>query len=246
MIYFLSDAHLGSLLEKDPRAHEQMFVSWLDTVKKDAKIIYLLGDIFDFWYEYKTVVPKGYVRTLGKIAELTDSGIEVHFLIGNHDLWVFDYFQKELGMKVHYEPFIVEHNDKRFFLAHGDEFMTSNRKFRILRKVFHSKVAQTMFGWVPPRLGQSFGYKWSAKNRLKLEGLMNTYQGEDKEEIVKFAKSYESNLPIDYFVFGHRHIELNLQLKNKARVMILGDFIDLFSYAKFDGKELSLETFSTE
>ena len=215
-------------------------------VKKDAKVIYLLGDIFDFWYEYKTVVPKGFVRTLGKIAELTDSGIEVHFLIGNHDLWVFDYFQKELGLQVHYEPFIVEHDGKRFFLAHGDEFMTDNKKFNALRKLFHSKTAQSLFGLIPPRLGQRFGYNWSAKNRLKLEGIDTSYQGENKEEIVKYAKSYQSDKPIDYFVFGHRHIELNLQLQNKSQVFILGDFVSLFTYGVFDGKQLSLESFKLE
>ncbi len=246
MIYFLSDVHLGSLLEKDPRVHEQKFVKWLDMVKKDAKVIYFLGDIFDFWYEYKTVVPKGFVRTFGKIAELTDSGIEVHFLIGNHDLWAFDYFEKELGMKVHYEPFIVKHSNKIFFLAHGDEFMTSNKKFNILRKIFHSKMAQVLFGLIPPRIGQTFGYWWSAKNRTKLEGWDTSYKGEDQEEIVKYAKAYQSEPPIDYFVFGHRHIDLHLQLKNESQVVILGDFVHLFTYAVFDGERLNLEFFILE
>ncbi|MDD4199333.1 MAG: UDP-2,3-diacylglucosamine diphosphatase [Paludibacter sp.] len=246
MIYFVSDAHLGSLLEKDPRSHELKLVRWLDMVKKDAEKIYLLGDIFDFWYEYKTVVPKGFVRLLGKLAEMTDAGIEIHFFIGNHDLWTFNYLEKEIGLKVQYEPVIVEHNGKRFFLAHGDELLTSDKKFNFIRQLFHSKFAQKLFGCVPPRIGQKLGYTWSKFNREKIAHEDNSYQGEDKEELVVFAKNYQSEPHIDYFVFGHRHIDLNLKLRNDAHVIILGDFVNIFSYGVFDGKNFTLEYFETE
>jgi len=246
MIYFVSDAHLGSLLEKDPRSHELKLVRWLDMVKKDAEIIYLLGDIFDFWYEYKTVVPKGFVRLLGKLAEMTDAGIEIHFFIGNHDIWTFDYLEKEIGLKVHYEPLIVEHNSKRFFLAHGDGLLTTDKKFNFLRSMFHSQFTQKLFGLIPPRIGQTLGYTWSKLNREKIAHEDNSYQGEHKEELVIFAKNYQSNPAIDYFVFGHRHIDLNLKLKNNAHVIILGDFVSIFSYGVFDGKDFNLEYFENE
>ncbi|OJV40640.1 MAG: UDP-2,3-diacylglucosamine hydrolase [Bacteroidales bacterium 36-12] len=243
MIYFLSDSHLGSLLEKDPHAHEMKLVRWLDMVKKDAERIYLLGDLFDFWFEYKTVVPKGYVRLFGKLAELTDSGIEIHFFIGNHDLWTFGYFEEEIGLKVHYQPLVVEHHGKSFFLAHGDGLVKTNKGFNVLRRLFHSKISQKLFSLVPPRLGQTLGYYWSKKNREKILDDDNDYKGENNEELVLFAKDYSSKPDIDYFVFGHRHIDLNLKLKNNAHVVILGDFVKIFSYGVFDGENLTLEYF---
>lgn len=246
MIYFVSDAHLGSLLEKNPRAHELKLVRWLDMVKKDAEKIYLLGDIFDFWYEYKTVVPKGFVRLLGKLAELTDAGIEIHFFIGNHDLWTFGYLEQEVGLKVHYKPYIVELGGKVFFMAHGDGLLTADKKFSIIRRIFHSKFAQKLFGCIPPQIGQKLGYAWSRQNREKTFRQDNSYQGEEKEELVVFAKQYQSQPKIDYFIFGHRHIDLNLKLKNDAHVVILGDFVSIFSYGMFDGKEFSLEYFDVD
>jgi UDP-2,3-diacylglucosamine hydrolase len=242
MIYFVSDAHLGSLLEKDPRSHELKLVRWLDMVRKDAEKIYLMGDIFDFWYEYKTVVPKGFVRLLGKLAEMTDAGIEIHFFIGNHDLWTFGYLENEIGLKVHFEPIIMEHNGRNFFLAHGDGLIKSDMKFNFLRRMFHSKFTQRLFGCVPPLIGQTLGYTWSKQNRKKITDEDN-YQGEDKEELVVFAKNYQSKPHINYFVFGHRHIDLNLKLKNDAQVIILGDFVNIFSYGVFDGKDFILEYF---
>ena len=145
MIYFLSDAHLGSLLVNDKRAHEKKLVDWLDRVKTDATVIYLLGDIFDFWFEYKTVVPKGFVRVLGKLAELTDSGIEIHFFIGNHDIWTFGYLENEIGLIVHKEPATIQLGTKKFFLAHGDGLYVEEKGFKIIRKIFHSRTAQKLF-----------------------------------------------------------------------------------------------------
>lgn len=243
MIYFVSDAHLGSLLSSDGHEHEIKLVRWLDFVKKDAEVIYLLGDIFDFWFEYKTVVPKGFVRLFGKLAELTDAGVEIHFFIGNHDLWTFGYFEEEIGLKVHYEPQIVTLHGKNFFLAHGDGLESQEKGFNVIRKIFHNKFLQKVFMLIPPRIGQNFGYAWSKSNRSKILHQDNGYKGEDQEQLVRFAKNYQSVPPIDYFVFGHRHIDLMLQLKNDSRLIILGDFVSIFSYGVFDGTDFRLEYF---
>lgn len=241
MIYFLSDAHLGSLLVKDPRAHEKKLVDWLEKVKADATVIYLLGDIFDFWFEYKTVIPKGYVRFLGKLAELTDAGVEIHFFIGNHDIWTFGYLEKEIGLIVHKEPITVQLGRKRFFLAHGDGLHAEERGFELLRKVFHSQTAQKLFRLVPPQLGQGFGYNWSKKNRERILHIENKFQGEQNESLVVFAKKYVETHEVDFMIFGHRHIALDLQLKDQKRVVILGDFVGIFSYGVFDGENFRLE-----
>lgn len=241
MIYFLSDAHLGSLLVKDPRAHEKKLVDWLEKVKADATVIYLLGDIFDFWFEYKTVIPKGYVRFLGKLAELTDAGVEIHFFIGNHDIWTFGYLEKEIGLIIHKEPLTVQLGSKRFFLAHGDGLHAEERGFELLRKVFHSQTAQKLFRLVPPQLGQGFGYNWSKKNRERILHIENKFQGEQNESLVVFAKKYVETHEVDFMIFGHRHIALDLQLKDQKRVVILGDFVGIFSYGVFDGENFRLE-----
>lgn len=241
MIYFLSDAHLGSLLVKDSRAHEKKLVDWLEKVKADATVIYLLGDIFDFWFEYKTVIPKGYVRFLGKLAELTDAGVEIHFFIGNHDIWTFGYLEKEIGLIIHKEPLTVQLGSKRFFLAHGDGLHAEERGFELLRKVFHSQTAQKLFRLVPPQLGQGFGYNWSKKNRERILHIENKFQGEQNESLVVFAKKYVETHEVDFLIFGHRHIALDLQLKDQKRVVILGDFVGIFSYGVFDGENFRLE-----
>jgi len=241
MIYFLSDAHLGSLLVKDQRAHEKKLVDWLEKVKADATVIYLLGDIFDFWFEYKTVIPKGYVRFLGKLAELTDAGVEIHFFIGNHDIWTFGYLEKEIGLIIHKEPLTVQLGSKRFFLAHGDGLHAEERGFELLRKVFHSQTAQKLFRLVPPQLGQGFGYNWSKKNRERILHIENKFQGEQNESLVVFAKKYVETHEVDFLIFGHRHIALDLQLKDQKRVVILGDFVGIFSYGVFDGENFRLE-----
>lgn len=241
MIYFLSDAHLGSLLTKDKRAHEKKLVDWLDNVKNDATAIYLLGDLFDFWFEYKTVVPKGFVRVLGKLAELTDAGIEIHFFIGNHDVWTFGYLEKEVGLIVHKEPYTVQLGNKKFFLAHGDGLSVDDKGFKIIRKIFHSPTAQKLFRFVPAQLGQEFGYKWSKHSREKILHNDNKFKGEQNEFLVVFAKKYVETHDVDFLVFGHRHIALDLQLKDQKRVVILGDFVDIFSYGVFDGENFRLE-----
>ncbi len=244
-IYFLSDAHLGSLAIPHARMQERRLVNFLDSIKHKAAAVYLLGDIFDFWHEYKNVVPKGYTRLLGKISELTDMGVEVHFFTGNHDLWMGDYFEKECGMILHRECATLELYGSVFYLGHGDGLGSKDGKFKLLRAVFHNKFCQKLFASLHPRWGMAFGLNWARHSRLKREdGKEPPYMGEEKEELICFAKSYLPTHPeINYFIFGHRHIELDLMLTRTARILILGDWISQFTYAVFDGEHMLLEQY---
>ena len=246
-IYFVSDAHFGSLLAKDAHEQERKMVRWLDSIRDDADELFLLGDLFDFWFEYKTVVPKGFVRFLGKLAELSDAGVKIHFFTGNHDIWTFGYLEQEIGLTVHRKPEIIERNGKRFFLAHGDRLGDHSMSVRVIQAIFHNRFCQRLFELLPPRLGLGFGLAWSRSNRLKpaRRGYAK-FLGEDKETLVRFAKGYPESGNIDFFMFGHRHIVLDLMLKNSSHIYILGDWITHFSYAVFDGVTVSLEYFETE
>lgn len=244
-IYFLADAHLGSLAIPHARTQERRLVNFLDEIKHKAEAVYLLGDMFDFWYEYKNCVPKGYTRLLGKISELTDMGVEVHYFTGNHDLWQNDYFQKECGMTVHRRNEVVELHGQTFFLSHGDGLGSRDRKFLFIRSVFHNRLCQRLFSMLHPRWGIAFGLNWARHSRLKREdGKEPPYMGEQNEEQIVFAKEYLQTHPdINYFLFGHRHIELDLMLSRTTRLLILGDWISLFSYAVFDGEHLFMENY---
>lgn len=243
-IYFASDVHLGSSVPSDPLVTEKRFVRWLDSIKEDAKALYLLGDIFDFWFEYKKVVPKGFTRTLGKLAELNDNGTEIHFFTGNHDIWAFDYLPREIGAVVHTEPLTTTISGKTFYLAHGDGLGDNSRSFQIIRSIFRNRICQKLFAAFPSRWGIAFAHRWSAHSRKKALAQGCDYFGEDKEHLVLYAKAYFKTHPdIDFFLFGHRHILFDLLIPPQTRIIILGDWLSLFSYAVFDGKELKLETF---
>jgi len=244
-IYFLSDSHLGSLAIPHARMQERRMVNFLDSIKHKAAAVYLLGDIFDFWHEYKYVVPKGYTRLLGKISELTDLGVEVHFFTGNHDLWVGDYFERECGMTLHRQSSVLEIYGQVFYLAHGDGLGSTDHRFRLLRAVFHNRTCQRLFAAVHPRWGMALGLGWARHSRLKREdGKEPPYMGEDREALVGFAKDYLKSHPdINYFVFGHRHIELDLLIAHSTRLVILGDWISQFSYAVYDGEHFFLEEY---
>lgn len=244
-IYFLSDAHLGSRAIKHARMQERRLVRFLDSIKEKAGAVYLLGDMFDFWYEYKYVVPKGYTRFLGKLSELTDSGVEVHFFTGNHDIWAYDYLEKECGVVLHRQPLTLELGDKVFFLAHGDGLGDPNPSFKLLRAIFHNRICQILYSAIHPRWGMEIGLTWSKHSRLKHEAEEPPqYMGEDKEYLVLFAKDYLRTHPnVNYFLFGHRHIELDLMLSHTTRLFILGDWITQFNYAVFDGERLWMENY---
>lgn len=244
-VYFLSDAHLGSRAIQHGRMHERRLVNFLDSIKYKAAAVYMLGDMFDFWYEYKMVVPRGYTRFLGKVSELTDLGVEVHFFIGNHDIWCSDYLEKECGVILHRQPLTTEIYGREFYLAHGDGLGDPDKKFKFLRAMFHNRFLQMAFSNIHPRWSIDFGLSWAKHSRLKHdEEGEPQYLGEQNEHLVVYSKEYLKTHPeINFFIYGHRHIELDLMLSKTSRVLILGDWIKLFSYAVFDGENLFLENY---
>jgi len=244
-IYFLSDAHLGSWAIDHRRMQERRLVRFLDSIKNKAAAVYLLGDMFDFWYEFKYVVPKGYTRFLGKISELTDMGVEVHYFTGNHDIWTYGYLERECGVILHRQPQTVELYGKVFYLAHGDGLGDPDKKFKVLRMLFHSKLCQFALATVHPRWSVWVGQTWAKHSRLKRpNGEELPYQGEDSEHLILYTKDYIQYHPnVDYFIYGHRHIEVDVQLTKKARVIILGDWISQFSYVMWDGQHLFMQQY---
>ncbi len=244
-IYFISDAHLGSWAIDHRRMQERRLVRFLDSIKEKAAAVYLLGDMFDFWYEFKYVVPKGYTRFLGKLSELTDMGVEVHYFTGNHDIWTYGYLERECGVIVHKQPLTVELYGKIFYLAHGDGLGDDDGKFRFLRMLFHSKVCQFALATVHPRWSMWVGQTWAKHSRLKRpNGEEPPFMGEEREPLIRYTKKYiQYHSNVDYFIYGHRHIEVDMQLTKKARVIILGDWISQFSYVVWDGQHLFLQQY---
>lgn len=239
-IYFASDNHLGAPNLEESLVREKKFVSWLDTIKKDAEAVFLVGDIFDFWFEYNEVVPKGFTRTLGKLAEISDAGVPIHYFAGNHDMWLVDYFQKELNLTVHNKPKIFTINDKKFFVGHGDGLGPGDKSFKIMKKIFKNPFFNWCFRCVHPDLGIKLGKYLSNKNRLKssLEDL--NFNGNENEWLTKYCKEKLKNEHYDYFIFGHRHIPLEIELRPNSTYINLGDWITHFSYAVFDGRRVLL------
>ncbi len=242
-IYFASDVHLGASAVKNGRKHEQLFVRWLDTVKADAEKIFLLGDIFDYWYEYKTVAPRGFVRVLGKICELSDSGVEVHFFTGNHDVWVFDYLPSECGVIVHRSDVDMTFAGKRFRIGHGDEVGKYDLGYTILKGVFKSRVAQWFYSLVHPDLAGWFAHTWSSRSRKahqnkKSHTKYKSFMGADREfQILMAEDMVKAGTAADYFVYGHRHVVFDHELSNGSRVVNVGDWLRNFSYGEFDLNE---------
>lgn len=246
-LYFASDFHLGIPDYEKSLKREKMIVEWLDDAAKDATEIFLMGDVFDFWFEYKFVIPKGYVRLLGKIAEITDKGIPVHLFRGNHDIWAFDYLNKELNVRLHRLPVIREFVGKKFFLAHGDGLGPGDRGYKFLKKVFEFKPNQFLFRWLHPDLGSRMGLFWSKRSRLAnvaKEGKIETKSIHHEERLIKFAEDESQKYPdINFFIFGHRHIPLQQKVGKQAEVIILGDWIGHFSYGVFENEKMRIEYF---
>lgn len=243
-IYFASDLHLGTPDEKSSVAREKLFVQWLDEIKSDATEIYIVGDIFDFWHEYKTVIPKGFVRLQGKVAELCDAGIPVHIFTGNHDLWMFGYFEKELGAKVYTQPVQREFNGKKFFIGHGDGLGPGDHGYKFIKKVFSNPVCQFLFRWLHPDIGARIAGYFSYESRFGNVGkrkLAEVYTNEEKEWLVRFCRKKLRKEQFDFFVFGHRHLPLDIQLNDKSRYINTGDWLDYYSYAVFDGEKMELK-----
>ncbi|WP_298779239.1 UDP-2,3-diacylglucosamine diphosphatase [uncultured Polaribacter sp.] len=242
-VYFASDQHLGAPTPEASLPREKKFVAWLDEVKKDAEAIFLLGDLFDFWHEYKTVVPKGFVRVLGKLAEIRDSGIPIYFFVGNHDLWMNDYFEKELNIPVYHKPqeFII--NNKKFLIGHGDGLGPGDKGFKRMKKVFTFPLFKWMFRWLHPDLGVKLGQYMSVKNKLISGDEDAKYLGDENEWLVQYCKQKLTQEHYDYFVFGHRHLPLEIELQENSKYINLGDWIQYFTYGKFDEKEFLLKKY---
>lgn len=242
-VYFASDNHLGAPTQKQSLVREKKFVHWLDTVSKDAAVIFLLGDLFDFWFEYKTVVPKGFTRTLGKLAELSDAGIPIYYFVGNHDLWMNGYFQQELNIEVFHQPKEFQFNDKTFFIGHGDGLGPGDKGYKRMKKLFTNPVAKWFFKWLHPDLGVRLAQYLSVKNKLISGDEDITFLGEDKEWLVQYAKRKLEQKHRDYFVFGHRHLPLEIALGDQSHYINLGDWIQYYTYGVFDGESMKLKTF---
>jgi len=242
-IYFASDNHLGAPNFEESLVREKKFVSWLDTVKKDADAIFLVGDIFDFWFEYKQVVPKGFTRTLGKIAEITDAGIPIHLFVGNHDMWLVDYFEKELNLIVYKNPKELNINDKVFLIGHGDGLGPGDSSFKRMKKVFRNSFFQWCFRWIHPDIGIKLGKYLSNSNKLLSTNKDLKFNGNEEEWLTKYCRSKLKQKHYDFFVFGHRHIPLEVELNGNSKYINLGDWVTHFTYAEFDGDSVSLEKF---
>jgi|TARA_B100001059_G_scaffold19147_1_gene15677 UDP-2,3-diacylglucosamine hydrolase len=241
-IYFASDLHLGVPNKEKSLERERLFVQWLNEIKADAEAIFLVGDIFDFWFEYKKAVPKGYVRLLGKLAEISDSGIPIHIFTGNHDMWLFDYLEEEINATIYREPIEVSLKGKRFFIGHGDGLGPGDKGYKIIKKIFENKICQWLFERIHPNLGISIAEYWSKKSRIANGQKDETYHGE-KEWLTQFCKEKKKTIEVDYFVFGHRHLPLEEDLGDNTSYINLGEWVNYNSYAVFDGEKLELKRY---
>lgn len=244
-IYFASDFHLGAPNFETSLVREKKITSWLDSIKKDAFEIYLVGDVFDFWFEYKTVVPKGFVRLQGKIAELTDSGIKIYYITGNHDMWAFGYFNKELGVELHKKPIEKSYNNKTFFIGHGDGLGPSDKGYKFIKKIFSNSFCQWAFARLHPNFGVGLANYFSTKSRIANGINDEKFLGEENEWLIQYCKEKINKTHFDFFIFGHRHLPLDIKIKN-SRYINLGEWISYCSFAEFDGENLILKNFVTK
>lgn len=244
-IYFASDFHLGAPKDTKSAERERLLCKWLDEIRPDAEEVYLVGDIFDFWYEHKYTIPKGFTRLLGKIAEFTDSGIKVHFFSGNHDAWMQDYFIKELNVTVNHEPITRTYNDKIFYIGHGDGLGPGDHWYKFLKSIFRSKISHWLYSRIHPNLSFWIARKSSLKSRAVTGNSDEIFEGAEKEWLYLFCKEYLKTNKVDYFVFGHRHLPLELDIENKATYVNLGDWLRYNSYAVFDGNKLELKYYKS-
>ena len=240
-VFFLSDFHLGAPDYKSSLEREKKIVAFLDSIKQEASAIFIVGDMFDFWFEYKQVVPKGYVRVLGKLAEITDASIPVYFFVGNHDMWMNNYLQNELNITVYHEPQTFEWSGKKFFIGHGDGLGPGDRGYKLMKSVFRNRLCQTLFGMLHPSWGIGLANFFSKKSRKKTGTADEIFLGEDKEWLIIFSRQILAKEHFDYFIFGHRHLPLDIKLSNNSQYINLGDWIKYFTYAEFDGQSVELK-----
>lgn len=242
-IYFASDQHFGAPTAAKSKVREQKFVNWLDAIKNDAEHIFLLGDLFDFWFEYKKAVPKGFVRVLGKLAELSDSGIKIHFFVGNHDLWMNNYFETELNIPTYYKPTEFVFNNKTFLIGHGDGLGPGDKGYKRMKKVFTNSFSKWLYRWLHPDIGIKLAQYLSVKNKLISGDDDVKFLGEENEWLVQYCKQKLQIKHIDYFLFGHRHLPMEINLAPNSKYINTGDWITHFTYAVFNANEIMLKSY---
>lgn len=242
-IYFASDFHLGVPDYESSLKREKKIVAWLDIIKEDASELYLLGDVFDFWFEYKHAVPKGYIRLLGKLAELSDKGIKIHYFTGNHDMWVFDYLPKELNLTLYRKEQVRTINGKHFYIAHGDGMGPGDYGYKFIKRVFASKISQWLFARLHPNFGIGMASFWSRKSRVANANEDKQFLGDDNEWLVIHSKKMLAQQHFDYFIYGHRHLPLDIQLTEHSRYINLGEWVNDYTYGVFDGEKMELKHF---
>lgn len=243
-IYFLSDFHLGAPDHARSLERERLIVRFLDEIKEDTAELFLAGDMFDFWYEYRTVVPKGFVRLLGKLGEFADAGIPMHFFVGNHDMWMKTYFREEFNMPVYFEPKEFERNGKKMLVGHGDGLGPGDHGYKRLKKIFRNPFSQFLFGILPPMLGMGLAGYMSRRSRAQTGSTEEVFLGEEKEWLLIYCKEILLQKNIDFFVFGHRHLPIDYRLSAESRYINLGDWIRYFTYAVFDGEKMELKSYT--
>lgn len=243
-IYFLSDFHLGAPDAATSLERERLIVRFLDEISHDAHAIFIVGDLFDFWYEYRHVVPRGGVRLLGKLGQLSDAGIQLHFFVGNHDMWMKDYFQKELQMPVYFEPKEFEFNGYSFMIGHGDGLGPGDHGYKRLKKIFRNPVCQWLFGVLPPSWGIGLANYFSRKSRAATGTSEEQYLGDEREWLLIYCKEVVRHKKIDFFLFGHRHLPIDYRLEGGSRYINLGDWINFCTYAVFDGTDITLSSYT--
>lgn len=242
-IYFASDFHLGAPDYAQSRAREKVIIRWLDQVAKDASVIFLLGDLFDFWFEYKYVVPKGFIRFFGKLASLKDQGKDLIIFTGNHDMWMFDYLQEELAVPIIRNPVSIQVNDQLLHIGHGDGLGSGDQQFKILKKIFKSALSQKLFAAIHPRWGMGLAHAWSHHSRQKNLKKDESFKGKEFEWIYEYCETVEKQQHHDYYIFGHRHLPLDIPINAQSRYYNIGEWIQARTYGVHDGTKFSLSSF---
>ncbi len=245
-VFFASDFHLGAPTPKESLLREKKIVRWLNEISHEAAAVFLVGDIFDFWFEYDKVIPKGFMRFLSKITEMREQNIPIFFFTGNHDLWMKDYFSKELDIPVYTNPLEMEINHKRFLVGHGDGLGPGDDTYKLLKKIFTNRCCQWLFKWIHPDVGIRLAQKWSKNSRISNQKKNeDEFKGEENEWLYLYCREIESRMHFDYYIFGHRHLPLELEINGGSTYFNLGEWVSQFRYGEFDGEAFSLKKFES-